>query len=128
MYTALLSTALAFALTTSFTAPAPGGPPRAALCGKTGGEVQRSAVLASPQLELHGCVPGVKLTAFTFTCSQAKGQTVTLRTREARLSEQMVKIIGTLPVGSTFTLTDFDVVDGKGVAYELPDAVFKITA
>lgn len=127
MASILLSTVFALTLATASTGLAlPGGPPRAALCDKSSGEVQRKALVADPELTLHGCVPGVRIIAFSFTCTGAKGETITWRTREAKLTEQMLKTIGTLRDGATFTLTEFDVVDGKGTAHTLPDAVFTL--
>ena len=110
-------------LRTSCTPPV-GGPPRVALCGKGSGEVSRAALTAKPDLVLQGCVPGVRIVAFSFTCSKAKGQTITWRTRESKLSEQMLKTISALPNGTSFTITELDVVDEKGVAYKVPDALY----
>ena len=110
-------------LRTSCTLPV-GGPPRIAICGKGSGEVSRAALTAQPDLVLQGCVPGVRIVAFSFTCSKAKGQTIAWRTRESRLSEQMLKTISALPIGASFTITELDVVDEKGVAYKVPDATY----
>ena len=101
-----------------------GGPPRVALCGKGSGDVSRVALTAKPDLALQGCVPGVRIVAFSFTCSKAKGQTITWRTRESRLSEQMLKTIGALPNGTTFAITELDVVDANGASYKVPDATY----
>jgi hypothetical protein len=107
---------------------APGGPPRVQLAGAASGDVSRKTLLADPKIQLSGCVPTARVIAFSFVYKAADGNKVTHRTREQRLSEQMIKALKSMPLGSTFTITDLDVVDEKNTAYKLPDAVFLVRA
>lgn len=103
---------------------APGGPPRVQLAGISSGDLSRKALLADPMIHLSGCVPSARVTGFVLTHKNTEGVSVTYRTKEQRLSKQMIEAISAMSIGSSFTITELSVVDDQGKSYKVPEASF----
>lgn len=93
-------------------------PCSAIVCGSTGGEVSKKALLDMGRIELRGCGPSTQVTGFKMTVvhSDNAGEEVVveLSVDGAAPSASMKDQLKLLPVGSKVYFEDIRVVDAEG--------------
>lgn len=127
MHLAIISFAASVLLTTAepstFSAAAPGGPPRIMLDGRSSGDITAAQWSALKVVGLHGCVPDARITALTICIKDCNGKDAAENASDGALSAAMRRMIASLPAGTPFVVR-VTVKDAKGKTWDVPEARF----
>lgn len=127
MHLAIISFAASVLLTTAepstFSAAAPGGPPRIMLDGRSSGDITAAQWSALKVVGLHGCVPDARITSLALCIKDCKAKDATATGVDGTLTPFMRKMIANLPPGTPFMIKAV-VKDAKGMTWDVPEARF----
>lgn len=100
-----------------------GGPPAIRIAGKNSGDITAVEWNTVRQVDLVGCVPGVRIVNLHLCIKDCQGKNAGYNTKSPTLTDGMRNMVKNLPPDTPFTIT-VTVNDGDGKAWQVPAAKY----